>query len=45
MSLKIGILQNKQLKARNDYKQYKDAVVSLRMAMNSVVIKNNLNYL
>jgi hypothetical protein len=44
-NIKIGIIKNKSLKVKNDYKQYKEALDGLRMTMNSVVIRNNLNYL
>ena len=44
-SIKIGIIKNKSLKVKNDFKQYKEALDGLRMTMNSVVIRNNLNYL
>jgi hypothetical protein len=43
--MKIGIIKNKSLKVKNDFKQYKHALDGLRITMNSVVIRNNLNYL
>ena len=45
ISMKIGIIKNKSLKVKNDFKQYKHALDGLRITMNSVVIRNNLNYL